>query len=131
MSRKNIVFHFKMFIVTVVAQTCSMDKSPVLMYKIFILCYDIPLTYTTMTELSIQSIQVCICTLVCTITEIMHSVKKAGDATDVDVGLSTGDNRQVAKDYIPAKPTFQEPDVQKKGNNNCNNHSITVTTLMD
>ena len=45
----------------------------------------------------------------------MHSVKKAGDATDVDVGLSTGDNRQVAKDYIPAKPTFQEPDVQKKG----------------
>ena len=62
------------------------------------------------------------------IIEIIRSVKKGGnatEATDVDVGPSTRDDTQVTKDYIPAKPAFQEPSVQKKGNDNCSNFTIT------
>lgn len=56
----------------------------------------------------------------------MKKIGNAKEATDVDVGSSTRDDTEVAKDYIPAKPAFQEPGVQKKGNNNnyCGNSSL-------
>ena len=51
------------------------------------------------------------------ITELMCSVKKAACTKGATVmeGSYSKDDMQVAEDHIPAKPTFQEPAVWKKG----------------